>query len=52
VVPRDKDDASILNEAREAGFPQAEIREIHPSLEDVFVKLTEDAARARGESAA
>jgi len=52
VVSRDKDDASILAEAREAGFPQAEIREIHPSLEDVFVKLTEDAARARGESAA
>ena len=33
-------------------IPQAEIREIHPSLEDVFVKLTEDAAQARGESAA
>ena len=30
VVPRDKDDASILAEARAAGFPQAEIREIIP----------------------
>jgi ABC-type multidrug transport system ATPase subunit len=52
VVPREKTDASVLSEARAAGFPQAEIREIHPSLEDVFVKLTEDAALARGESAA
>ena len=52
VIPRDKDDAAILGEARAAGFPQAEIRDIHPSLEDVFVKLTEDAARARGESGA
>jgi ABC-2 type transport system ATP-binding protein len=52
VVPRDKADAAVLSEARDAGFPQAEIREIHPSLEDVFVKLTEDAARTRGEAAA
>jgi ABC-type multidrug transport system ATPase subunit len=52
VTPREKTDAAILAEAHQAGFPQAEIREIHPSLEDVFVKLTEDAARARGESAA
>jgi ABC-type multidrug transport system ATPase subunit len=52
VVPREKADATILAEAHQAGFSQAEIREIHPSLEDVFVKLTEDAARARGEAAA
>ncbi len=52
VIPRDKNDADILAEARQGGFPAATIREIHPSLEDVFVKLTEDAARARGEAAA
>jgi hypothetical protein len=37
----------VLDEARAAGFPQAAVRSIHPSLEDVFVKLTEDAVRAR-----
>jgi len=52
VVPRDKSDADVLGEARRGGFPAAGIREIHPSLEDVFVKLTEDATRARGEAAA
>jgi len=52
VVPRDKGDAEVLGEARRGGFPAAAIREVHPSLEDVFVKLTEDAARARGEAAA
>jgi ABC-type multidrug transport system ATPase subunit len=52
LVPREKTDAMVLGEANGAGFPRVEIREIHPSLEDVFVKLTEDAARARGESAA
>jgi ABC-type multidrug transport system ATPase subunit len=52
VIPRDKTDASVLAEAHAAGFPSAEIREIRPSLEDVFVKLTEDAALARGETAA
>jgi ABC-2 type transport system ATP-binding protein len=50
VVPRDETDAAVLAEAREAGFPAAGIREIHASLEDVFVKLTEDAARSRGEA--
>ncbi|HEY2902212.1 MAG TPA: ABC transporter ATP-binding protein, partial [Polyangia bacterium] len=50
VIPREKTDAAVLDELRAAGFPRAEIREIHPSLEDVFVKLTEDAARARGEA--
>ena len=52
VIPRDRNDAQVLADARQDGFPQATIREIHPSLEDVFVKLTEDAARARGEAAA
>jgi ABC-type multidrug transport system ATPase subunit len=48
VVPREKSDPDVLRAARDAGFPRAEVRDIHPSLEDVFVKLTEDAARARG----
>jgi ABC-2 type transport system ATP-binding protein len=52
VVPREKSDAAVLAEVRQGGFPAAAIREIRPSLEDVFVKLTEDAARARGEAAA
>jgi len=52
VVPRDKSDAEVLDDARRGGFSAAGVREIHPSLEDVFVKLTEDAARARGEAAA
>jgi ABC-type multidrug transport system ATPase subunit len=49
VIPREKTDAAVLDQLRAAGFPRAEIREIHPSLEDVFVKLTEAAAHARGE---
>ena len=36
-----------MNLADGGGREAAAIREIHPSLEDVFVKLTEDAARAR-----
>jgi ABC-type multidrug transport system ATPase subunit len=52
VIPRDSPDAEILAAAHRAGFPAATIREIHPSLEDVFVKLTEDAARGRDEAAA
>jgi ABC-2 type transport system ATP-binding protein len=52
VIPRDKDDTQVLADVRQGGFPAATVREIHPSLEDVFVKLTEDAARAGGEAAA
>jgi ABC-type multidrug transport system ATPase subunit len=51
VIPRDRSDADVLAEARAAGITAAGIREVRPSLEDVFVKLTEDAARARGEAA-
>ena len=50
VIPRENDDAHVLAQVRQGGFPAATIREIHASLEDVFVKLTEDAARARGEA--
>ncbi|MHB1846551.1 MAG: ABC transporter ATP-binding protein [Deltaproteobacteria bacterium] len=39
-------DPELVSGLREAGFPKAGVREIHPSLEDVFVTLTEDAARA------
>jgi ABC-2 type transport system ATP-binding protein len=52
LVARDRPDAQTLNDAREAGFARAEVREVRASLEDVFVKLTEDAARARGEPGA
>ena len=51
VVPRDKNDADVVAEARQAGIAVASVREIHPSREDVFVKLTEDAPRPRGEAA-
>jgi hypothetical protein len=51
MVPRNISDATILKALDEAGFSGAEIREIHANLEDVFVKLTEDAARAQHEEA-
>jgi ABC-type multidrug transport system ATPase subunit len=41
------DDAELLQRLREAGYP-AVARAIVPSLEDVFVALTEKAARERG----
>jgi ABC-type multidrug transport system ATPase subunit len=49
VVSRDEPDQDVLGAARAAGFSRAAIREVRASLEDVFVRLTEDAARARGE---
>jgi ABC-type multidrug transport system ATPase subunit len=45
VVPRSLSDEEIVASLTQAGFPKAEVREIHASLEDVFVRLTEDAAR-------
>jgi ABC-type multidrug transport system ATPase subunit len=45
VVPSSFSDAAIIARLSEAGFPKAEVRGVHASLEDVFVKLTEDAAR-------
>lgn len=52
VISRDRSDELVLRDLREAGFPAAGVREAAPSLEDVFVQLTEEAARASGEAAA
>jgi ABC-type multidrug transport system ATPase subunit len=46
VVRRDMSDAQIIESLAAAGFPGAEVRPILPSLEDVFVKLTQNASRA------
>jgi ABC-type multidrug transport system ATPase subunit len=40
-------DAEVLARMEAAGFPGAEVRPIAPSLEDVFVALTEQASRER-----
>jgi ABC-type multidrug transport system ATPase subunit len=49
VVDAALTDDQLLAEMRAAGFAQARVREIGVSLEDVFVTLTEQEARARGE---
>jgi ABC-type multidrug transport system ATPase subunit len=46
VVLREISDDELLAGLRKEGFPAAEVREIAPSLEDVFVALTENAAAA------
>jgi len=46
VVDTDTSDAELADRLHAAGFRQAHIREIAPSLEDVFVTLTEQAAEA------
>jgi ABC-type multidrug transport system ATPase subunit len=40
-------DADLLDRLAHAGFPGAYVREIAPSLEDVFVALTEEASAQR-----
>jgi ABC-type multidrug transport system ATPase subunit len=47
VLDRSVGDAEVGDRLHTAGFPQAALREIAPSLEDVFVALTEEAAAAR-----
>ncbi len=51
VVASNVSDDELLSRMQDAGFARASVREIEPSLEDVFVTLTEQAALARGESA-
>jgi ABC-type multidrug transport system ATPase subunit len=45
VIPSSVPDDAIIAGLVQAGFAKAEVRPIHASLEDVFVKLTLDAAR-------
>jgi ABC-type multidrug transport system ATPase subunit len=53
VLERQVTDDEVRDRLRQAGFERASFREIAPSLEDVFVTLTEEAAAARrGEDAA
>jgi hypothetical protein len=47
VVSRAISDEELTDRMHRAGFPNARLRAIAPSLEDVFVTLTEDAAAAR-----
>jgi ABC-2 type transport system ATP-binding protein len=52
VVQRALGDDQLIGALRGAGFPQATVREIAPSLEDVFVTLTELAANERAANGA
>jgi ABC-type multidrug transport system ATPase subunit len=47
LVDRAISDEEILTQLRANGFPRTTVRPIEPTLEDVFVSLTEEAARAR-----
>ena len=47
LIERRIDDAQLCERLAKAGFGPAQLREIAPSLEDVFVTLTEQAAAAR-----
>jgi len=49
IVAAGTSDDDVLGPLRAAGLHGTAIRDIHPSLEDVFVQLTEEAARAREE---
>ncbi len=47
LLARSVADTEVSERLRAAGFEHATFREIAPSLEDVFVTLTEEAAAAR-----
>jgi ABC-type multidrug transport system ATPase subunit len=49
VVDAQVTDDRLLQALRDAGFDDASLRDIGPSLEDVFVALTQEAAMARAE---
>jgi ABC-type multidrug transport system ATPase subunit len=49
VISGSIDDDELGRRLEHAGFPGAQVRGIAPSLEDVFVTLTENAAEARRE---
>ena len=44
VVAKSLDDATLVAQLEHAGFAKVHVREIAPSLEDVFVALTRQAA--------
>ncbi|CAN5705747.1 ABC transporter ATP-binding protein [soil metagenome] len=46
VIASDVDDAELLRELQARGFGDAQVRRINPSLEDVFVELTEEESKA------
>src|SRR5262249_46144627 len=50
VVASRVHDDDLADRMRAAGFGDVVLRDIAPSLEDVFVALTEEAALARGEA--
>ncbi|MEP7053468.1 MAG: ABC transporter ATP-binding protein [Pseudomonadota bacterium] len=47
MIDRNLGDNELSGQLLRAGFDRAQLREIAPSLEDVFVALTEEAAAAR-----